>query len=136
MDLSNYNVEKMAEQGAWMELENPEDGSVLQTDEKPVRIKLLGTDSKTWRNKNREYQRQRIARMARTRSKNIDYSMSDEDACQMLAECTVEWEGIQENGEAIEFSVDAAYDLYMKYVWMREQVDVFVGDRANFFPAA
>lgn len=137
MDLSNFNVEKMAEQGAWMELENPETGDVLKSDEgEPVAIKVLGTDSKAWRNKNRLYQQRRIAKMTRSRSKQIDYTMSDEDACELLSECTVGWKGIVDDGEEVEFSKEAAFDLYMKYIWIREQVDSFVGDRANFFPSA
>lgn len=137
MDLTKYNVEVTAEQGAWMELESPVDGEVLMTDKnEPVRIKLLGTDSKVWRNKNRETQRARINSMVRKKAKNIDYTISDEDACEMLAECTIEWSGIDEKGKALEFSEEAARDLYTRYIWVREQVDIFINDRANFFPNA
>jgi len=137
MDLSNFNVEKMAEQGAWLELENPESGEVLESDDgEPIAIKVLGTDSKAWRNKNRQFQQRRIAKMARSRSKQIDYTMSDEDACELLSECTVDWRGIVDDGEELEFSKEAAESLYLKYIWIREQVDSFIGDRANFFPSA
>ena len=137
MDLSKFNVEKMAEQGAWLELEDPSTGDVLQGDDgEAIAIKVLGTDSKAYRNKNREYQRARIAQMARSKSRKIDYTMSDEDACDLLAECTVEWRGIVDEGKEVEFSKEAAHDLYMKYIWIREQVDAFIGDRANFFPSA
>lgn len=137
MDLSKYNVEKMAEQGAWLDLESPEDGTPLKTDDgKPVRIKLLGTDSKAWREKNRQNQRDRIAQMARRKSRDIDYTVSDEQACEMLSVCTIAWEGIVEEGETVEFSQEAAKDIYMRYIWIREQVDMFIGDRANFFPNA
>jgi len=134
MDLSKFNVEKMAEMGADMPIEHPATGDELkQDDDKPITIKVLGTDSKAYRNKNREFQRERIAKMTRNRKKTIDYTVGDEDACTLLAECTVGWEGIELDGEAIEFSKEAAYDLYLSQSWIREQVDMFIGDRANFF---
>jgi hypothetical protein len=137
MDLSKFNVSKQAEQGAWCELENPATGEALTDDDsRPVAIKVLGVDSKAWREKNREFQRKRFHKMRRTKSKNIDHTMSDEDTCELLAECTVEWTGLVEDGEAIAFTKEAAFDLFMKYPWIREQVDVFIGDRANFFPSA
>jgi hypothetical protein len=137
MDLSKYNVSKQAEQGAWLELEAPDTGEILRNDEgEAVAIKVLGMDSKAWRNKNRDFQRQRIQKMARSKSRNIDYTVSDEDACELLAECTIEWKNIIENGEEIECNSGNAFDLYMKYPWIREQVDAFIGERANFFPSA
>ncbi len=135
MDLSNIDIDKFAEAGAVMELEHPATGDVLLHEGAPITITVLGTDSKTWRNKQREYQRQRIAKMSRSK-KNVDLLISDEDACNLLAECTIDWTGIIVDGKAIKFSKDAAVDLYSKYNWIREQVDAFIGDRANFLKTA
>lgn len=137
MDLSKINMEKMAELGADMELVHPvSDEPMLQDDGSKITIKLLGTDSKAYRNKNRDFQRQRIAKMTKTRSKTIDYTVSDEEACELLAECTIGWSGILVDGVLVEFSKAAAEELYMKFGWIREQVDVFIGNRANFLPPA
>lgn len=133
MDLSKFNIEKMAEQGANLDLLDPIEDMPLGTEEKPVFITLLGTDSKVYRNKNLAFQRERIAKMARKRSKTIDYTVSEEQSCEMLAACTIGWEGLEIDGEELEFSPEAAFDLYMEHVWIREQVDVFIADRANFF---
>ena len=137
MDLSKFNVEKMAESGADLVLEHPSTGEELISEDKSkVTIKLLGTDSKAYRNKNREFQRGRIAKLARTRSKKIDYTVSDEEACEILVACTLGWENIELDGEILEFSPENAYQLYMDHLWIREQVDLFIGDRANFFTTA
>lgn len=133
MDLSKFNIEVMAEKGADMLLEHPATGEPIEENGEPVIITLLGTDSKAWREKNREFQRKRIAAMTRNRKKTIDYTVSDEDACELLAACTKGWSGIDKDGEPLEFSTDAAYELYLDNVWIREQVDAFIGDRANFF---
>lgn len=136
MDLSKINIEQMAEAGADMELVHPvSDEAMLQDDKSPITIKLLGTDSKAYRNKNRDFQRKRIAKMTKSRSKTIDYTVSDEDACELLAECTIGWSGIIVEGKPLEFSKEAAENLYFEFSWIREQVDVFIGDRANFFPS-
>jgi len=136
MDLSKINIEQMAEAGADMELVHPvSDETMLQDDKSPITIKLLGTDSKAYRNKNRDFQRKRIAKMTKSRSKTIDYTVSDEDACELLAECTIGWSGIVVKGKPVEFSKEAAESLYLEFSWIREQVDVFIGDRANFFPS-
>lgn len=135
MDLSKFNMEVIAERGATLELETPTGEPLLQDDgETPVTITLLGQDSKVWRNKNREFSNKRIQDMAKKRSRKMDYMVSDEDAAEMMAACTVSWDGIVDDGEEIECTQKNAYELYLKYAWIREQCDVFIGDRANFLP--
>ena len=136
MDLSKFNVEQAAEQGADLILRNPVDDELLGTEKKRVTIKLLGTDSKAWRNKNREAQRKRVAKMVRNRAKNVDHTVSDEEACEMLAACTMGWSNIELDGQKLEYSEKAAYQLYLDHIWIREQVDAFIADRANFFTTA
>lgn len=135
MDLSKINVEKFAELGAEMEVVDPYTNEVMVQDNKlPVTIKLIGSDSKAFRNKNRDFQRRRIAKMVKNRAKTIDYTISDEDACELLAECTIGWSGIIFEGKPLEFSKENAEILYLSLIAVREQVDLFIGDRANFFP--
>lgn len=139
MDLSKFNVTQQAEVGADLELLDPNDEPLTYKSgkkEKPVTIKLLGTDSKIWRNKNREFKRKITSKMVRNKAKNVDYSMSEEETCEMLAACTIGWEGIDVNKEKLEFSTEAAYQMYMDHLWIREQADTFIGDRANFFTSA
>ena len=132
MDLSKYNLDQYAEIGADMELENPETSEVFyQSNGEPVTIKLLGKDSKIWRNKNREYQKKRINSAIRRRKGDDDLVMSDEEVCDILACCTIGWSGIEEDGKELEFSYDNALQMYLDHNWIREQVDMFIGDRAN-----
>lgn len=134
MDLSKFNMEIYAEKGAVMELVNPVDGETLLDDEgNPVSIKLLGQDSKAWRKMNRDFTRKKTSEMAKSRRRSVDFTMTDEEKAEMVAACTIGWSGIEEDGQAIEFSQESAKDIYMKYSWIREQADEFIGDRANFF---
>ena len=136
MDLSIFNVEKMAEMGADLELLDPVDEPLLDDNKNPVTIKLLGTDSRAWRNHNKDVQRKRIAQMVTRKKKNIDYTSTDEEVCEMLSICTVGWSGVGGEDGDIEFSQEAAFELYLSQIWIREQVNEFIGDRANFFKSA
>lgn len=134
MDLSTLNIDEQSEQGVYMELMHPiDDEPLLQDDGSKITIKLLGADSKAFRDISKKHSRKRTANMMKTRKKDIDFTPTLEETCETLAACTVGWKGIEANGNAIKFSTDEAYKLYMDFSWIREQVNIFVGDRANFF---
>jgi hypothetical protein len=134
MDLLDINLEEKANEGGVLELEHPVTGEPLLHDGQPMTITLAGIDSAAYRNKHRQIQNRRLQRMARGRKP--DLSNADAEACELLAACTISWSGIVKGGEALECSEQAARELYEEHDWIREQVDVFVGDRANFFPSA
>lgn len=127
MDLNKYNLSKSADAGADLALEDPVTGEELD-----VIITLLGSDSAAYRNKAREMQRDRISKMAKSRSKKLDLSVSEKEECELLAACTIGWDGIELDGVEIKFTYDEAVKLYLDFPWIKEQVDEFIGDRANF----
>lgn len=133
-DLTQFDVKKAASTGSDMELLNPiEDEVMVQENGAPVTIRLLGADSAEFRNKQREQSNKRITQMARSRKRTLDVSLSEEDECDLLAACTVGWSGIIVDDKEVEFSKENAYDLYMRFPWIREQVNAYMGDRSNFF---
>ena len=134
MDLNQLNLTEKADKGAELHLEHPVSGELLEHDGKPMVIRLSGTDSAAYRKKQREHQNKRLAKMAKGRK--ADFSINDDEACELLAACTLGWSNIIKDGEELDFSEDAAFDLYKEFPWMREQVDAFIGDRSNFFTKA
>lgn len=54
------------------------------------------------------------------------------DGIEILANVTVGWSGIENNGQPWQYSVENARKLYTDFPFIREQVDEFVGDRKNF----
>lgn len=93
-------------------------------------IKLLGSDSKEWK---------QAARAIKARAiKQGKKKLSDEEMEQMpyelLASVTVGWEGLEENGKKVKFSKEEAKRIYETVPIIAEQVDKFVGDRENFLP--
>lgn len=57
----------------------------------------------------------------------------DEDALTLLVGATVSWSGVMENGEMLECTPENVRRLYTDLPFVREQVDMFLGDRKNFF---
>ena len=98
-------------------------------DELDATIKVYGKDSSVFQNAIKQRAKAQIAR----KSKDIDLDANDKDSIELLADCTQGWSGIAEGSKELVFSRDAAIALYTKYKWIREQIDIAIGDRANFF---
>jgi len=86
---------------------------------------LKGRDSKAYRDGRRAHQKAVIEAM--TNKQNLD-SLDDEklDVDTFVA-MTIGWKGTDE-----EFSEKLCRELYTKAPYVRDQVDLFIGNRANF----
>lgn len=82
-------------------------------------ITLAGIDSDKWQKVKREIQ-QKI------------FLGEDPDAPTSLADVTISWRGLVDNGKEVPFSHEAAASLYREAPYIREQADRFVADRENF----
>lgn len=131
MDLDNLDLEQKSEEGASLQLEHPVTGLPLEHEGKPMIIVLAGADSKVYRSKQKDFQNRRLQNLSR--GKKADYTNLDAENIELLAVCTLSWSGIVAGGKELKYSVGAARELYEKHYWIREQVEAFVGERANFF---
>lgn len=125
MDLSKLNVAN-SNNGETLQLVHP-----VTCDDLPISITLAGSDSEAFRNKRLEIQNRNVSSMMKNRKKGFE--SNDIDGCELLASVTLSWSGVEENGKPVECSTENAMDVYRRFPWIREQVDEFVGDRANFF---
>lgn len=131
MDLLNLNLGQYAEETQDMQVVHPVTG-VPQVDDdgQPVIIKLIGMDSKLAQ----DTVKRRAERYMSTKSqKNITVEAATEMSADLLAKMTKGWSGLTEGGEAIVFSEAKAKEIYIANSWLREQVNEFVDNRANFF---
>ena len=126
-DLAKLDTAKVAEEGAELRVAHPTTGEDLG-----ITITLIGTDSKTFR----DISKSRATASLKKKTREIDLDQNESDAVDLLAKCTKGWSGITENGKQVAFSYDNAVQLYTKYLWLREQIDRFMADRANFLPSA
>ena len=126
-DLATLDTSKVAEEGAELLDSHPTTGEDLG-----IKIVLIGTDSKTFR----DISKSRATASLKKKTREIDLDQNEQDSIELLARCTKGWSGITENGKDIPFGHENAVELYTKYLWLREQIDRFMADRSNFLPSA
>lgn len=127
MDLSKLDTTKRSNAGMEVKIVTPDTGQ-----DTGIRISMLGRDSDLYRKTLHEQNRKRAQRTRNVRNYIITSEEIERDAIDLLAHCATGWTGIEENGAAVSFSVDAARDLFTRFPTIREQVDAEVHDRANF----
>lgn len=103
----------------------------------PAWIELYSSDSAISRRHRRALQQRSLN--TRGRSK-VTPEEIEEDALDLLAALTSGWRLLNFDGSPleVEFSIANARELYAHpgMNWLREQVDEFAGDRANFSQAS
>lgn len=129
MDLAELDLSD----AATMEVRHPGTGSVLTDgDGDPVAIRLYGTDSDAYLNGRRMMVNRAVRKGGRTQTAEE----FEEDAISLLAACTAGWSGIDLDGKPFAYNAANAKTLYRRFPWLRDQVDAFIGDRANFSKAS
>jgi hypothetical protein len=147
MSLTSLNTARAANEGRPMNVLHPEKRTPLQWgagDEKQnVSIMLLGKDSNTFIQAEEANRDETMANM----TEGAKFSSAEQrlKGAEILASCTTGWSGVPQgwldgtnNEEPAEFSRANAIKLYMNpgVTWVRDQVDKFVGTRANFLTAS
>lgn len=143
-DLEAVDTKTLSEKGVVMEVLAVSTGKpMLNRHGKPVTLTLLGPDSDIFRTETRAALRDRLNRVpeldkldAATRTMR-EAEATEEAAKRILVKLTVGWSGIlDEKGEDVPFSPEAAAALYEQFPVVREQADSFVNDRARFLMAS
>jgi hypothetical protein len=129
MDLNQFDTVGASDEGAVMELRHPVTGiALVQDDGTAVSIRLAGMDSGRFR----KQQRANTDRRLRGSRRGVTGTEMDAEGLELLVAVTLGWTGIEIDGERPEANAVNVRKVYTKFPWIREQVDNFVGDRANF----
>jgi len=123
MDLTQFDVVSPANEGVWMNLEHPVTGEPLD-----VRIKLAGIDSDYYKKELRKQQNKKFKKGFR----KLSAEELEADTIELLVACTLDWEGVELEGQALECNPENVRKIYKRFPWIKEQVDNFINDRANF----
>lgn len=128
MDLNDLNMTAFADKGAWFTPTHPATGEDL-----PMKIQLAGADSQRWQEEEKRYTDKRLKEINK-RGKMLEMTSAEieERGIHLLAAVTLGWQNIELDGQPAVFSEQNARVIYRKFKWLREQVDAFVSDRANF----
>lgn len=123
LDLSSLDTVARADAGAVLTLVHP-----ITNENLGITIMLEGMDSATYR--------RATAAVANRRDKSsfrkLTLEQLREEGIATLAACTRGWQGVRVDGQDIPFTPSAANSLYSRFPWIREQVEAFISDRANY----
>ncbi len=113
---------------AWATITHPVTGA--PTD---MRIQVASPDSDLYKRIDRKIKNRSLTVMQKTRGRPVSIEAMDASGLELLVGITVGWEGARQDGRDLECNEENTRMLYTKFPFIREQVDTFVGDRANFF---
>lgn len=127
-DLAQLDTKSNSNEGKWLTLKHPDTGEEL-----PLKIRLAGVDSDIYKNAQMRFANARIMKGKELKGEHIA-----DQAIAIAVECTLEWEGFEENGKPL--AIDPVKDakkliveqVYKKYPVIFRQVDKFVNDETNF----
>lgn len=120
----------MADDGAVLNIVHPETEELIEG----MTITLLGQDSKVYRKLQMGKQQAALNRMAKGKKAiDLDAEKLSEDSIEDLVKLTTAWTGFALDGKKLEFTADNVRMVYNDWAWIKEQVQEFVGNRANFF---
>jgi hypothetical protein len=132
MDLSSLDTVAAASEGAVMPVRHPVTKVALKTEKgEAVTLTVTGSDSKEFRDQERALINKRINAGQRTANADDIYS----EATAVLASCVKAWANIELDGKKLDCTPANVKTVLTRFPWLREQVDAFVGDRANFLQA-
>lgn len=127
MDFTKLDVTSAANQGAVMQVTHPATGDDLEG----TTVTLLGSDSDLYRKEMKKRAEQSLNQKS-SRNKKVDLDEAQRKGAELLAKLTTGWTGIFEGKTEIECKFDNCVKMYLKYPWLREQVETFISDRGNF----
>ncbi len=123
-DLSGLSGLTVAqEEGFDVSISHPKTGEPLG-----ITIRVAGPDSK------RVKQARAIIVNERTdmRIRKPSAERMDDESNRITAASIISWSGVVVSGKTWEYSSQNAHRLMVQWPFIREQIDSFVGDRANF----
>ena len=123
-DLASLDSAAKADDGAALEVLHPVSGEKLG-----MVIRLAGADSTVHRKATAAIANRR-AKGGFRRTINLDDLQTE--SIEVLARCTLGWSGVVLDGKDVPLSKEAAVTLYTRFPWLREQVETFISDRANY----
>jgi hypothetical protein len=136
-DLAALDTVQGSNEGFEVSIYNP-----ATTENLGLFITVLGKDSDEFQRVSRAQQKKRMEKMSKGgfRNTNVPVESIEADGIQLLAAVTKSWrqgekQTITLDGRELDCSKDNAAMIYERFPWIREQVDVAIGDRANFIKA-
>ena len=123
MDLNQLPSKSSATKGAKLQLRNPVTGEELPG----FVITVAGMDSQQFASAKHEEAKTRMDKA----SEKPTIDEIELSAKRVLAACVIDWGNVTLNGKAPTDNLA----VLIEYPWIAEQIDAFIGRRANFTPS-
>ena len=133
MDLSGLDFGQQSENVADMIVVHPVTQEEMYTEDgQPVTITLMGMESAVAKRMTKA----RAQKQLNSRKNKVDIDEARSFTISLQAKLITKSFGLKENGVDIDLTDnDTAVDVLTRFSWLREQIDEFVTDRANFYKA-
>ncbi len=138
-DLAKVDTKTLSEAGVDMPVKTMDGEPLVARNGQPITVRLLGPDSNKYRALTRAQVRKRMAAMAdgKVTLSEAEFEETERELLDILVACTVGWSNVLDTeGAEIPFAEDNVRKLYSNYPVVREQVDTFLANRANFLRAS
>ncbi len=132
MNIEQFSTEEKANEGAVMEVVNPQTDEVWMDGDNPITITVMGVDSKEFERIQKESDERDLKVLTK---KQKQKSLREENISRAI-KLTNGWSGIGDSTGDLEFNYSNALKVYTSCPWLREQVLAFAGDRDNYFRGA
>lgn len=133
--MSIFDAKSRANQGAVLHLINPVTGEPAYNGDTPVTITMLGKQSDAhidFVNAQVRELRKEAAKnpKAKAKKKDDEYDLREgiEELAEKLARMTIDWTGLEENGQKIPLDHENKKRVYIDYFNIREQANEFFED--------
>lgn len=127
MDLLQLDSVSVANEGSELTVLHP-----ATQEETDIKIILRGADSDEYRSNTRRRVEQ-MQRNAKLKNQpDMDVKDLEDKHIELLAGLTLSWTGVQKGEEDVPCTPENVKDIYTNWPWIKEQVNKFVEDRANF----
>lgn len=128
--IEDFSIRDVTEEGVKINLVDPATGET--TDEW---LQVRGDDSEVYRLALARYNRERLDFMReKGKSEDDEAKLKFESAAErkLIASLVADWSLKDKEGEEIPCNLESVCDLFYKAPQIKEQVDQFAGNRANF----
>jgi len=117
-----------------LEILHPATGDKLKNDDDtPMTISLAGSRCDAGQDVTKKLQEKKLGKLSRSQKTSL--VASNEEKCELLVACTAGW-NITLDKEKPVFNKDAAYELFMRYEWIRDQAIEANENQSHFFTSA
>jgi hypothetical protein len=125
VDLSEFSgLAQAQEEGIDVDILHPKTGEELG-----IKIRVAGPDSARQKKARNAVNNERLAK---SRNKRATAADLESDALKVTAASIISWDGVIENGQAVELNSENAASILTKYPFIYDQLTSAVGDRAGF----